>query len=313
MYFFVFIFFLLTRSSFTSSSNEVTHDDLLSLNQDFMINAAGGGDLYSVKIKEATMVFPVLNELIDIVDPTFQLIVLKGDKLVDKNEQSHLHHFFHNNNNNKHKHKHDDYIQFKEHLFEVFEKSGSDKSYHKYHGLYALIFKNLGHEKSLTTLEVGLGTNDTSKVSHMYKGVPGASLHAFAAFLPNAHIYGADIDSNILFQTERITTGFADQLDSNSMVRMNEKFGNKKFDLIIDDALHSSVASFNQLIFAIKNINTPGWIVVEDIRISFFRQYRIFDYILRSKVSSQNTMINSFMWTGNDSDYLYVISITEKK
>lgn len=296
---FIFTWIFLFLRVHIAFGDDVTKEDLESLNSDYKINAAGANGLYPVQIKQATMVFQVLNELIDIVDPTFQLTVLQGDRLLDANRQAHLHHHF------RHQ-KHDE--KFKKLVFDAFEKEGSDKSYHQYHGLYALIFKSLGPENKLRTLEIGMGTNDTTKVSHMFKGRPGASQHAFALFLPNAKIYGADIDSNILFQTDRISTTYVNQLDSSSFIKLNENFGNEKFDLIIDDALHSSVASFNQLIFALKNLKSPGYIVVEDIPRDFFRQYRLFDYILRSKSSDPRILIDSFMWSGNDRDFLYVLS-----
>ena len=45
-----------------------------------------------------------------------------------------------------------------------------------------------------------MGTNNPNLVSTMgSSGRPGASLYAFKEYLPNAIIYGADIDKDILF------------------------------------------------------------------------------------------------------------------
>ena len=42
---------------------------------------------------------------------------------------------------------------------------------------------------------------------------PGASLRAWRDFFPNATILGADLDREVLFEEERITTGYMDQTD----------------------------------------------------------------------------------------------------
>src|SRR5262249_35300312 len=92
-----------------------------------------------------------------------------------------------------------------EELEALFNKYGSDKS--SRHGYYKLESSILGPHRNdnLSLLEIGIGTNDPSVVSNMGKyGKPGASLRAFKDYLPNAKIFGADIDRNILFQEERI-------------------------------------------------------------------------------------------------------------
>ena len=77
----------------------------------------------------------------------------------------------------------------------LFNKYGSDKSArHDYHKLYSSILGPRRNE-NLCLLEIGLGTTDPSVVSNMGKhGKPGASLRAFRDYLPNAQIFGADID-----------------------------------------------------------------------------------------------------------------------
>ena len=113
-----------------------------------------------------------------------------------------------------------------------------------------------------------MGTNDPKLVSSMGSGGrPGASLYAFKEYLPNANIYGADIDKNILFNEERINTCYVDQLDIKTFNNIKNTFGNIKYDLIIDDGLHSIGANLNTLLFALNNIKINGWIVIEDIHI----------------------------------------------
>ncbi len=152
-------------------------------------------------------------------------------------------------------------------LADSFQKHGSDKSEpHDYHRIYAEILTRLGREASLDLLEIGIGTNDPAGVSTMgASGQPGASLRAFRDFLPNARVFGADIDDKILFREERIATAVVDQLRPESFEAMVETLGCSEFDLIIDDGLHSVDANINGLLFAASSLRAGGWYVVEDI------------------------------------------------
>ena len=148
---------------------------------------------------------------------------------------------------------------------EIFlNKYGSDKAYkHKYHILYGKILTP--REKISNILEIGLGTYNRDIVSSMGKdGRPGASLRSFRDFCPNAEIIGADIDKRILFEEDRIKTFFVDQTSTTSLNNLKNKLSNK-FDLIIDDGLHSPDANINTLRIAISLIKKGGSIVVEDI------------------------------------------------
>ena len=137
---------------------------------------------------------------------------------------------------------------------------------HNYHVIYGEILSKLGVNGPLRILEIGLGTKDTSKVSHMNPEFePGASLRAFRDIAPNSQIYGADIDEAILFSEERIQTAWVDQMEPESFVEMNRHFGNVHYDLIIDDGLHSVASNLNTLLFALTVLNKGGWVVIEDI------------------------------------------------
>jgi hypothetical protein len=165
-------------------------------------------------------------------------------------------------------------------LGSILANNKSDKSTsHNYHIIYSYIFNQLGVDSNLNILEVGLGTNNPDIVSSMgVTGRPGASLYGFREYLPNSNIYGADIDRNILFESDRIKTCFVDQLNINTFNEINDKFGNIKYDLIIDDGLHSIGANLNTLLFALKNLNEKGWIVIEDIHI--VNNWKAIDFIL---------------------------------
>lgn len=154
-------------------------------------------------------------------------------------------------------------------LGNILDNNQSDKANnHNYDLVYSFIIEKLGKDSKLNILEIGLGTNNPELVSTMGSGArPGASLYAFREYLPNANIYGCDIDRNILFESERIKTCYVDQLNFQTFDNILNTFGNIKYDLIIDDGLHSIGANLNTLLFALDNLNENGWIVIEDIHI----------------------------------------------
>jgi hypothetical protein len=146
----------------------------------------------------------------------------------------------------------------------MFNHYRSDKAKaHNYHLIYGPM---QGHPENVNRiLEIGLGTNNDDVVSTMGSlGTPGASLRAFRDYCPNAMIFGADIDTRILFQEDRICTYQVDQLSAASLANLGQELP-EEFDLVIDDGLHSPDANINTLAFAIKLIRKGGWIVIEDI------------------------------------------------
>lgn len=149
-------------------------------------------------------------------------------------------------------------------LKKLFNTHGSDKSNsHNYDILYANILSD--RENIKLVAEIGLGTNNTSVLSNMgSEGRPGASLRAFRDYLPNASIYGGDVDRGILFQEERIQTFFVDQLRVETINNFFDNLPND-LDLFIDDGLHSPEANLNVLMYGISKIKIGGWYVVEDI------------------------------------------------
>lgn len=185
-------------------------------------------------------------------------------------------------------------------LGQILEKHGSDKSTkHNYHIALAHILGQL-KDAPIKLLEIGMGTNNPELVSSMgADGRPGASLYAFREFLPGAEIYGADIDRNILFQSERIRTAYVNQLDVATFSSMSAEFGGAKFDLIIDDGLHAIGANFNTLLFALENLNDSGWIVVEDI--IYIENWKSIDFILRASASYQTYVVKTRY------AYLYIV------
>lgn len=147
-------------------------------------------------------------------------------------------------------------------LKSLFEHYGSDKPNHDYHLLYGAI---LATRDCTALLEVGLGTTDVRFVSHMHGlGRPGSSLRAFRDFLPDARIYGADIDRSVLFEEDRIATFFVDQTDPSSFSALAACMPTE-FDLIIDDGLHAPNANLATLTFGLGQLKVGGCLVIEDI------------------------------------------------
>ena len=192
-------------------------------------------------------------------------------------------------------------------LGKILEHHPSDKSTtHNYNILYSYI---LGpkRDQELNVLEVGLGTNNPDLVSSMgSEGTPGASLYSFRDYLPSSKVYGADIDRDILFQSERISTAYVDQMNPVSFVEMFNSFGNPKFDLIIDDGLHSIGANLNTLVYTLNHLKKDGWLVIEDIHLP--DNWRAIDFIVRQDPRYESFMVkagNGYYY--QNQSYMYVV------
>jgi len=150
---------------------------------------------------------------------------------------------------------------------------GSDKgsknitqSWHNYTLVYDSLFVNRRNE-NLRVFELGLGTNNINILSNMGKdGKPGASLRGWAEYFPNASVFGADIDSEILFTENRIKTYFCDQTSPPVIKYMwSQPDLQEPFDIIIEDGLHTyeaNVCFFENSIYKLAN---GGIFIIEDI------------------------------------------------
>jgi len=151
-------------------------------------------------------------------------------------------------------------------LKQVLDSYKSDKANnHNYHILYANILKRPLEVKNI--FEIGIGSHNEDFTSNMVNVVdhsPGASLRAFHDYCPNANIYGADLDKEILIKEDRIKTFYVDQTIPNTFDPIINSVPNS-FDLVIDDGLHSPAANIASLEFGLKIIKVGGWVVIEDI------------------------------------------------
>lgn len=152
-------------------------------------------------------------------------------------------------------------------LCEIMKRHGSDKGlgWHNYTLKYSSMWGGLRDEK-LNLFELGLGTNNVNLPSNMGEnGVPGASLRGWSEYFPNAHIYGADIDSNILFEEDRIKTYFCDQTSPRSIRELCDQLGGTQFDIIIDDGLHEYEANVTFLVGFLHRLKPGGYFIIEDL------------------------------------------------
>jgi len=157
-------------------------------------------------------------------------------------------------------------------LADLLNHYGSDKaSRHNYQLIYAWL---LDRTSAFEMLEIGLGTNDPELRSTMgVNGRPGASLRAFRDWAPRCKVFGADVDTRILFTEERIETYFVDQTDPATLTELGLKL--PPLDLIIDDGLHTPGANMNVINFAMPLLKPGGVLVIEDISPVFLPFWRV--------------------------------------
>jgi len=158
-------------------------------------------------------------------------------------------------------------------LCEIMGRNKSDKghinittSWHNYTTFYYSIFKDL-RESKLRVFELGIGTNNPNLVSNTSKdGRPGASLYGWSEFFPHSDIFGADIDRDIIFSTDRIKTFFCDQTNTQTIKEMwDEDVLSENFDIIIDDGLHTFRANSCFFENSIHKLKSNGFYIIEDI------------------------------------------------
>jgi len=171
-------------------------------------------------------------------------------------------------------------------------KYGSDKGWlgsapfpyswkrHSYTDFYSKIFQ-FGRHDIRKILEIGIGTNNPNLPSSMgLNGKPGASLRVWRDYFPNATVFGADIDKEILFTEERIKTFWVDQLNPRSIQDLCFSIGISDFDIIIDDGLHSFESGTTLFSGLINYLSSNGIYIIEDV--SRYDLLRFQDYFINS-------------------------------
>jgi hypothetical protein len=170
-------------------------------------------------------------------------------------------------------------------LNHLCDKYGSDKgtlvnSGHCYpwpsHSYADFIERLFGHCRNhvKAVFECGLGTNNPALLSSMgVNGKPGASLRMWRDYFPAAEIVGADIDRAIMFQEDRISTYYCDQTDKNSISALWEICHIEKFDIMIDDGLHTFEAGKSLLQHSFHMLKDGGIYIIEDVSVESIIKY----------------------------------------
>ncbi len=199
-------------------------------------------------------------------------------------------------------------------LCEIMERHGSDKSCkptwvdyegHNYTKFYYKLFNNI-KDKNINFFELGLGTNNVDIPCNMGKlGTPGASLRGWKEYFPNANIYGADIDKNILFNEDRVKTFYCDQTNSTEIQELWEVI-NKNFDIIIDDGLHEFNANLNFLRNSLSKLNYGGYYIIEDVVNGELNLWKEEIKKLRKEFTTFDFKIVKLKWTHDDNNLIVI-------
>lgn len=147
---------------------------------------------------------------------------------------------------------------------------------HTYADFYSrLFFHCRKHVRKV--FECGLGTNNTAFTSTMgANGKPGASLRVWRDYFPNASIYGADIDESVLFEEERIRTFYIDQLDPQAIRAYWDQVGERDFDFMLDDGLHTFEAGACLFTHSIDYLAEDGIYIIEDVHMTDLLSFKAF-------------------------------------
>lgn len=151
----------------------------------------------------------------------------------------------------------------------VMTECGSDKGSHRWHNyttIYSMLLSGLRKEP-LRIFELGIGTSNPAMPFNMGPNCrPGASLRGWRNLFPNAFVYGADIDRDVLFQEERIKTFYCDQCDNVTIQKLWGRVGlGDPMDVIIDDGLHTLEGNSSFLEASLGRVRPGGLYVIEDL------------------------------------------------
>lgn len=141
-------------------------------------------------------------------------------------------------------------------LNEIFTKHGSDKATkHHYHLIYEAEFDSV-REQPLTILEVGV--------------FKGESTAAWVEYFPHAKIYGLDVFTRVpmnqiaILNHPRVSAMRGDSTDITVTEQIRKHWPGIKFDIIIDDGLHTPRANADTFRNLFPLLKEGGSYYIED-------------------------------------------------
>lgn len=154
-------------------------------------------------------------------------------------------------------------------LTRLFNEAGSDKGSERYWGEgvphhYALVYEPLlapFREERFNLLEIGLDT--ASQESGRPTDAP--SLRVWREFVPNATLYGYDINDFAFFDQPNTHVFRGDQSSRGDFGRFLESHGMPLFRVVIDDGSHVPAHQQISLAALFERLEPGGVYVVEDL------------------------------------------------
>jgi hypothetical protein len=144
-------------------------------------------------------------------------------------------------------------------LESLFTHFGTDKGIWGYTPYYE---EAMGKQRLRVrkVLEIGI-----SGFRDIPNNVVGASLFVWRDFFPNAQIYGVDNDSRFIFNDQqRIHTALCDAYNPYALNQVLMEWGNPKFDMIVDDAVHDPEPQVQLLNMLAPTLKYGGRYFVEE-------------------------------------------------
>jgi hypothetical protein len=145
---------------------------------------------------------------------------------------------------------------------------------HTYADLYSRLFDHCRFGVT-NVFECGIGSNNPNILSSMgVEGKPGASLRVWRDYFPNAHVFGSDIDKDVLFVEERIKTFYVDQTNPKAIGDLWKEVGVNDFDFMVDDGLHTFEAGLCLFENSVSKLSKYGVYIIEDVNVFNLAKYK---------------------------------------
>ncbi len=150
-------------------------------------------------------------------------------------------------------------------LFALYGTTKQSSAGAPYHELYFDLLEDRADQVG-SVFECGIGSTNPTIAYTMAPHVdPGGSLRAWRDFFPNAVIYGADIDRDVLFQDTRIKTAWIDQVDPAAVASYWKEVGEPAVDVMFDDGCHEYEAHRCLLEGSFGFLKPNGLYIIEDV------------------------------------------------